>query len=400
MTGSITAMERDTMYRKTAGQYREQPGAGRRYERRPEGTKRYERPSRGTGGYERQPGAGGQYERQPAQVRRYQYEGQSTRGYAEGRIDRRNNVIREDGRRQTARQENARRQNNGQRNRTEAGPRTTAAQKAMRERRRKRRRAIRLLKFAVGLALLFGILTVVKDGISLAAGGLPGMDEAGKAKQSIFAEEGTGQTDCADKYAEKLSELLEKNQETADYVKSYPDREQYMSQPVDLTQELQSGDVPLLMQWDKRWGYNAYGDNMIGLAGCGPVCLTMAYLHFTGDISMTPREMAAFADDNGYCVEEGTKWTLWTEGVGKLGLSGEELPLDQSVMERALDAGNLVVCSMGPGDFTTDGHFILIRGYDANGFYVNDPNRNSNSSRQWDFDTLRGQIRNLWALGR
>ena len=183
-------------------------------------------------------------------------------------------------------------------------------------------------------------------------------------------------------------------------MKSYPDREQYMSQPVDLTQELQSGDVPLLMQWDKRWGYNAYGDNMIGLAGCGPVCLTMAYLHFTGDISMTPREMAAFADDNGYCVEEGTKWTLWTEGVGKLGLSGEELPLDQSVMERALDAGNLVVCSMGPGDFTTDGHFILIRGYDANGFYVNDPNRNSNSSRQWDFDTLRGQIRNLWALGR
>ena len=47
-------------------------------------------------------------------------------------------------------------------------------------------------------------------------------------------------------------------------------REAYKSQPIDLTQELQSGSVPLLMQWDKRWGYDAYGSNMIGLAGCPP----------------------------------------------------------------------------------------------------------------------------------
>ena len=41
---------------------------------------------------------------------------------------------------------------------------------------------------------------------------------------------------------------------------------------------------------------------------------------------------------------------------------------------------------------------ILIRGYDDNGFYVNDPNRRSNSGRQWDYDTLYPQIRNLWVL--
>ena len=195
------------------------------------------------------------------------------------------------------------------------------------------------------------------------------------------------------------AELLELNEEAADYVESYPQREAYKSQPIDLAQEIQGGSVPLLMQWDKRWGYNAYGGNMIGLAGCGPVCMTMAYLHFTGDTAMTPREMAAFADDNGYYEEDaGTKWSFWTEGAGKLGLVGEELPLDENRMKQTLDDGKVIICSMGPGDFTTEGHFILIRGYDGNGFYVNDPNRRSNSEKQWEFDTLRSQIRNLWAL--
>lgn len=204
----------------------------------------------------------------------------------------------------------------------------------------------------------------------------------------------------SDQYAEKLTELLELNEEAADYVLCYPDRESYKSQAIDLTEDVAGGGVPLLVQWDKRWGYDSYGDGMIGLAGCGPVCLDMAYLYFTGDTGMTPREMAAFAYDNGYYAEGGTSWSLWTEGAAKLGLCGEELPLDQSAMERALDDGKVIICSMRPGDFTTTGHFILIRGYDEGGFYVNDPNRRSNSERQWDFDTLRYQIKNLWWLGK
>lgn len=247
---------------------------------------------------------------------------------------------------------------------------------------------------------MFGILVMVKGGIALAAslGRALGMGREEETRSLILPEEDAAAL-YGDRYREKLAELLERNEEAADYVESYPEREAYKSQPIDLTQELQSGSVPLLMQWDKRWGYDAYGSNMIGLAGCGPVCLTMAYLHFTGDAAMTPREMAAFAYDNGYYTEDaGTKWSLWTEGVGKLGLVGEELPLDENRMKQALDDGKVIVCSMGPGDFTTEGHFILIRGYDGNGFYVNDPNRRSNSEKQWEFDTLRSQIRNLWSL--
>ncbi len=201
-----------------------------------------------------------------------------------------------------------------------------------------------------------------------------------------------------EEYPEDLLEMARLNEETLDFVKDYPNRSQYQNQPIDLSEDYTPGQVPLLMQWDKRWGYNSYGDSIIAVSGCGPVCLDMAYLYFTGDTALNPREMAKFAADNGYYTEAGTSWSLWTEGAAKLGLRGETLSLDENVMKRALDNGGLIVCSMAPGDFTTTGHFILLTGYDEKGFFVNDPNRHSTSEKQWEFDTLKDQIKNLWGL--
>ncbi len=199
-------------------------------------------------------------------------------------------------------------------------------------------------------------------------------------------------------YPQELLELLEQNGETYDFVENYSKREEYKGREIDLSDSVKEGDVPLLMQWDKRWGYDLYGDSMIGLAGCGPTCMTMAYLYYTGDLEMNPRKMAEYAQDNGYHSEEGTSWSFWTDGAAGIGLYGEQISLSQNGMQAVLDNGGLVVCSMAPGDFTTTGHYILLRGYDENGFFVNDPNRNSNSEKQWDYDTLSTQMKNLWAI--
>ena len=67
-------------------------------------------------------------------------------------------------------------------------------------------------------------------------------------------------------------------------------------------------------------------------------------------------------------------------------------------MKQVLDQGGVLISSMRPGDFTTTGHFILIRGYDQNGFFVNDPNSRRNSEKQWDYETLSGQIKGLWEI--
>ncbi|MCI8326365.1 MAG: hypothetical protein HFI37_01150 [Lachnospiraceae bacterium] len=199
-------------------------------------------------------------------------------------------------------------------------------------------------------------------------------------------------------YPQWLQEMVERNPETGAFAKSYKDRENYIGRTIDLSGEYRAGQVPLFLQWDKRWGYDSYGDELIGVAGCGPTCLSMAYVHLTGDTTKNPRVMAEFSYENGYYAPEGTSWSLWTEGAAKLGLNSAEVPLEESSMKNRLDEGQVIVCSMAPGDFTTTGHFILIYGYNATGFQVNDPNRKSNSEKIWSFERLQGQIKCLWAL--
>lgn len=55
---------------------------------------------------------------------------------------------------------------------------------------------------------------------------------------------------------------------------------------------------------------------------------------------------------------------------------------------------------MGEGDFTLEGHFIVIYGYDENGFLVNDPNCVSRSRKSWSFGELEGQVKNIWSFFR
>lgn len=67
-------------------------------------------------------------------------------------------------------------------------------------------------------------------------------------------------------------------------------------------------------------------------------------------------------------------------------------------MSSALEEGDLIICVLGPGDFTDSGHFILLTGYQDGAFTVNDPNSPLRSQQTWSYDTLSGQIKNLWAL--
>ena len=198
-------------------------------------------------------------------------------------------------------------------------------------------------------------------------------------------------------YPEELMEALCNNVELLDYVKGWLDASGRVEG--GLTKNELKEEYPLLMQWDSRWGYVKYGDSKIGLSGCGPTCLSMVAVALTGNSSFTPDAVAEYAERNGYYQENtGTAWGLMTEGCRHFGIVGREICLDENVIINQLNAGHPIICSMGPGDFTQKGHFIVLIGTKEGKIIVNDPNSKQRSNKLWDYYTLSTQIKNLWAF--
>ena len=199
------------------------------------------------------------------------------------------------------------------------------------------------------------------------------------------------------KYPRSLIDLLERNPETESFVLEYPFREEQELEP--FSYDLSEG-VPLMMQWDKRWGYLHYGSDMVGITGCGPVCLAMAGYYVTGgDTDFHPERMVEFAEKSGYYSKgNGSSWTLISEGGVKLGLDVTEIPLVKKRVMDNLEVGNPIICSMRAGDFTTTGHYIVLVGTEDGLIRVNDPNSYINSEKLWSYEQIEGQIRNLWVI--
>lgn len=199
-------------------------------------------------------------------------------------------------------------------------------------------------------------------------------------------------------YPEQLLEALANNPEMADFAEGYLEAEHVAAG--GLTASETKEKYPLFLQWDPRWGYASYGDNScIGLSGCGPTCLSMALYYLTGDESLTPDVIGDYSMQNGYYMPgTGTLWALLEDVAPQYGVKVSQPEASEWEMKAALDQGNVLICSMGPGDFTAGGHFIVIYGYDQDGFLVNDPNCVARSRQSWTYDQLDRQMKHLWVF--
>lgn len=206
-----------------------------------------------------------------------------------------------------------------------------------------------------------------------------------------------------DSYPDTLIDLVARNHETVDFVYSYKDREKYNNRK--LSADINSsyyvdGDVPLFLQWDRRWGYRTYGKEMIGLSGCGPTSLAMVIRHFDSDSTVNPYDVAKYSQDNGYVSADNfTSWKLFETGLSKYGLESQDVIPVEAKMKKALDDNKILIVSVKPGIFTERGHIIVIKGYNKNGdFLINDPNSIVNTNKTWSFDELKSEIRKIWGV--
>lgn len=269
--------------------------------------------------------------------------------------------------------------------------------RARRRARRKKARRRRALCLLAALAICWG---AYRGGAAL-AGWLAPADSQPPA-EALSAPQGTDEEriawirDHAELYTQDLLALLERHPDALDFVEGYPWHKD--DEPADTIGPVEKGSFPLLLQWDARWGYTRYGNDILAITGCGPTCLAMAAAGLTGDDTITPARVAAAAETAGYWGDSGTSWELMRTGCGAWGLTSRELPLSETEVRGALAQGQPVICSVRPGDFTTTGHFILLAGQEEGGIRVNDPNSPQNSEKLWDWATLEPQIRNLWAF--
>lgn len=167
------------------------------------------------------------------------------------------------------------------------------------------------------------------------------------------------------------------------------------------TEDEQPEDYPLFLQWDIRWGYMPYGERgVVGSSGCGPTCLSMAVFYLTGSRDCTPDSIAQYSLDEGHYIDGvGTAWALLDNYPTEYGLTVTHPYISEETMKADLDKGNILICSVRPGDFTSEGHFIVIYGYDENGFKVNDPKCVYRSRLTWPYQQIKDDIKRIWSVG-
>ena len=199
-------------------------------------------------------------------------------------------------------------------------------------------------------------------------------------------------------YPKQLKDLALKNEEALEFVYDYP-AEHVKEHTIDLTEEASMDSVPLFVQWDKRWGYEKYSGNFFAASGCGPTTLSMVVVYLTHNREASPIAVAKYSKEAGYSVDgSGSSWTIISEGCRHYGVKAKTVALDESRMKAELDEGHPIVVNVGPGDFTDTGHFMVITGYDDEGFSINDPNSIEKSGKRWLFKNISSQIRAVWSM--
>lgn len=165
------------------------------------------------------------------------------------------------------------------------------------------------------------------------------------------------------------------------------------------------------LQTDPRWKskpYRVTGEtSTIGSAGCGPACAAMV-IATLADKSVTPVETCAWSVKHGYkALNQGTYYSYFKPQMAAYGIECKQLlssrilhqpnhPIHDQVKQYLAD-GYYVIALMGPGTWTSGGHFVLLWGWDGK-VRINDPASTKDKRLNGDPATFREEVRCYWLV--
>lgn len=151
-------------------------------------------------------------------------------------------------------------------------------------------------------------------------------------------------------------------------------------------------------QYDSKWKNVLYTKNntydlsqTIGNSGCGPTAMADIVATWW-DSSVTPVEMAALAVSGDYRTNNnGTAWSYFKYIAKKYKASNFIQTSAYATAEKAVQNGAYVICAVGPGVWTKQGHFICWWKVDEQYVYICDPGGSSAARAKSNKTNLRSQ---------
>lgn len=142
------------------------------------------------------------------------------------------------------------------------------------------------------------------------------------------------------------------------------------------------GEFVYYCQRDYHQSYG--GGKTIAAAGCGPTSLAMILTYYTGK-SITPVDTANYAMQHHYrIIGNGTDDKLFDAMCKQYGVRGEYQSATADNIVRALKQGKKIIAHMGPGTFTGEGHYIVLKGITSDGrVLVADPNHKEYNNKSF-----------------
>lgn len=108
----------------------------------------------------------------------------------------------------------------------------------------------------------------------------------------------------------------------------------------------------------------------------------------------TPYTLFKWAYDHGYYTGGGLGHSCLQKLADLYGVDGTWIENDETRITEALQSGLPVIAHMGPGIFTDEGHYIVLRGITEDGYVlVNDPGSRNRNRYAYKLSTVVAQAR-------
>jgi hypothetical protein len=160
------------------------------------------------------------------------------------------------------------------------------------------------------------------------------------------------------------------------------------------------------LQDDSEWGSETYSatnsrSQTIATSGCGPTTMAMVLNYYVDD-TITPIQTAIYAVKNQHRTRnEGTSWAYFQDMAKEYDLDFLQTASSKEALEwMKTQKDPLVICAMGPGLWTRNGHYILLWNVQDGVAYINDPSSTSQERTENSYNYMASQCKQYFCFDK